>query len=97
MDNTTETNEIDKTEPLISNDPGGFAGAKNPMLNKDLARIIRWYKGRCTYDIRKTNPSFGWQARYHDHIIRNGAAFDRIANYIRTNPMNWENDMFYGL
>ncbi|GAB3916159.1 hypothetical protein GCM10028804_02030 [Larkinella terrae] len=35
------------------NDPGGIAGSKNPMLNDNLSRIIRWYKGRTTFEIRK--------------------------------------------
>lgn len=30
-----------------------------------------------------------WQRGYIEHIIRNGASHDRIANYIRNNPANW--------
>lgn len=40
---------------------------------------------------------FVWQARYHDHIIRNEKAFYKIKNYIKNNPANWDNDRFYGL
>lgn len=31
-----------------------------------------------------------WQANYYDHIIRDGQAHQRIAEYIRKNPMKWE-------
>jgi len=74
---------------------GGITGKHNPMLHDNIPRIIRWYKGRCTFEIRKTNSPFAWQPRYHDHIIRNEDGFQRISNYIKTNPENWEKDRFY--
>jgi REP element-mobilizing transposase RayT len=33
-----------------------------------------------------------WQRNYYEHIIRNQPDHERIANYIATNPVNWEND-----
>ena len=71
---------------------GGFAGNKNPMLNDNLPRIVRWYKGCCSFEMRKIQPDFKWQARFHDHIIRNDAEYQRINDYIETNPLNWEHD-----
>lgn len=50
---------------------GGITGENNPMLNPNsLSKIIRWYKGRCTFEIKKQfNPIlFAWQSRYYDHI-----------------------------
>jgi len=38
---------------------------------------------------------FGWQTRFHDHIIRDEEAFDMISNYIINNPLRWEEDKFY--
>lgn len=38
---------------------------------------------------------FGWQTRFHDHIIRDREEWERIANYIENNPATWENDKFY--
>ena len=35
-----------------------------------------------------------WQSNYHDHIIRNEKSYNRIKNYIRTNPQNWDDDKF---
>ena len=37
----------------INRAPTGFAGEMNPMLQMNLARIIRWYKGRTTFECRK--------------------------------------------
>lgn len=73
---------------------GGITGQKNPMLNENISRAVRWYKGRCTFEMRKTNTNFGWQPLFHDHIIRDDEEYLRISNYIETNPVNWENDKF---
>jgi putative transposase len=75
--------------------PGGFAGNKNPMLHDNISRIIRWYKGRCSFEMHKTHADFAWQSLFHDHIIRNSAEFERIQNYIAKNPHNWKEDRFY--
>jgi len=74
---------------------GGFAGNKNPMINKNISRTIRWYKGYCSFEIRKINFNFTWQSRFHDHIIRNKESFERIQKYIANNPSNWKEDNFY--
>jgi REP element-mobilizing transposase RayT len=74
---------------------GGFAGENNPMLADNISRIIRWYKGRCTFEMRKVNQNFGWHSRFHDHIIRNSESFERIQNYIEENPSRWEEDKFF--
>lgn len=79
-----------------TNKTGGFAGNKTPMLQDNISRIIRWYKGRCSFEMRKSHADFGWQSRFHDHIIRNEKSFETIQNYIENNPMNWNEDKFCG-
>lgn len=74
---------------------GGFSADKNPMLNDTISKTIRWYKGRCTFECRKYDPNFGWQSRFHDHIIRNANAFENIQNYIANNPAKWKEDTFW--
>jgi REP element-mobilizing transposase RayT len=59
---------------------------------KNLASIIRGFKIGVTTRARKTNPDFAWQPRYHEHIIRNNKSFERICNYIISNPWDWEED-----
>ena len=60
-----------------------------------LSTILRSYKSAVTRHSRRLGFTFGWQARFHDHIIRDEAEYQRISNYIRNNPANWENDEFY--
>ncbi len=105
LDNDIENDRIENNPDrgetrLIASVPekdgiGGFAGENNPMLAENISRIIRWYKGRCTFEMRKINPNFGWHSRFHDHIIRNSESFERIQNYIEENPARWEEDKFY--
>ncbi len=65
-----------------------------------LADVVGWFKTMTTNDyIRgvKTDgwPPFSgrlWQRSYHEHIIRNDRAFDRIRAYIANNPSRWADD-----
>jgi REP element-mobilizing transposase RayT len=36
-----------------------------------------------------------WQKSFHDHIIRNENDYIRIAEYIESNPITWEQDCFH--
>ncbi len=54
---------------------GGITGEYNPMFHDNISRVIRWFKGRCTFEINKASKTletqkFGWQSRFHDRIIR---------------------------
>jgi putative transposase len=83
---------VQKAQESPNHKTGGFAGDFNPMFHQNLARIIRWYKGRCSFEIRKSNPSFEWQGNYYEHIIRDTEAYHRICDYIRDNPKNWKDN-----
>ncbi len=71
--------------------------AKFGPQSKNLGAIVRGYKSAVTLQARLVNPGFKWQARFHDHIIRDKDAYFRIANYIINNPANWKQDKFYCL
>jgi REP-associated tyrosine transposase len=86
-DNDTENDTV--TEPINT---GGCTGNKNPMLNDNLSRIIRWYKGRVSFESHKIRSDFSWQSRFYEHIIRNEKSFYRISNYIINNPLHWQKD-----
>jgi putative transposase len=36
-----------------------------------------------------------WQSNYHEHIIRNARALDRLRTYIETNPARWLEDSLH--
>ena len=74
--------------------------AKPPTKNKfgpqskNLASIIRGYKIGVTKCAKKINDNWGWQPRYHDHIIRDDKSYHNIKNYIINNPAKWTADKF---
>ena len=59
--------------------------------------IIGSYKSICTRHIRRTWPEvkFGWQERFHDHIIHDDRSFQTISQYILNNPQKWKADRFF--
>ncbi|MEH2316641.1 transposase [Nostoc sp.] len=90
---THEEDAMNRVSTRGDGQRGGVTGLFNPMLSKNsLSKIIRWYKGRCTFEINQIYEGFGWQGRFHDNIIRNEFALDKIRQYIINNPINWERD-----
>ena len=60
-----------------------------------LSVVIRQFKQSITRFANENNIEFAWQARFHDHIIRDNDELNGIANYIENNVMNWKEDVFY--
>lgn len=56
-----------------------------------IGSIIRGFKSAVTKQLGYSL----WQRNYFEHIIRNEKSYNRISNYIKTNPSNWEKDKFY--
>ncbi len=56
---------------------------------KTVSSIIGSYKSAVTKQANRLGLPNGWQSRFHDHIIRNDAQYQRISNYIICNPENW--------
>lgn len=62
---------------------------------KNLASIIRGIKTATTSFALKNDIWFDWQARYHDHIVRNIEELNAISCYIENNVTKWKEDEFY--
>lgn len=60
-----------------------------------LSVVIRQFKQSITRFANENNIEFAWQARFHDHIIRDNDEMNGIANYIENNVANWKEDAFY--
>lgn len=60
-----------------------------------LSVAIGNLKSAMTQYCHNSKQEFGWQTRFHDHIIRNQDEMNRIAQYIENNVTKWENDKFY--
>lgn len=78
----------------VSTDNDEYKNQFGPQ-SKNLSSIIRGFKSAVTIQARKINPEFGWQFRFHDHIIRNPKSYDVISQYIIDNPKKWEEDQFF--
>jgi putative transposase len=62
---------------------------------KPLSQLMGAYKTTTSKQIHLSgNISFNWQRSFHDHIIRNEQAYERISNYIINNSMKWNEDRF---
>jgi REP element-mobilizing transposase RayT len=56
-----------------------------------ISRVVKQFKGSVTKKIGKPI----WQARFHDHIIRNQASYHHIWQYIDENQLKWHLDRYY--
>jgi hypothetical protein len=68
----------------------GFQNGITPIPGS-LSAIIRSYKSAVTR-FANTNgfSDFKWQSRFYDHIVYNRKELYQIFEYIRNNPIKWE-------
>ena len=78
----------------ITNNPNIPKNKFGPQ-SKNLSTVIRGFKIAITTNARLILPEFGWQFRFHNHIIRNQKSFNNISNYIINNPKNWKDDKIF--
>ncbi len=70
--------------------------ARRPGMSKvspasgSLPSILRSYKRAVGLLVRRDVPGFEWQSRFHDRIIPDAKAYDRITKYIENNIKNWK-------
>ena len=98
---------IRNAKPFVGNDHrvvpfNNQVGHDGPTLRNTqlLFRIIQWFKTITTNVYikgvkNKQYPRFNkriWQKSFYDHVIRNEFDLNRIRQYIRDNPLNWDND-----
>lgn len=74
---------------------GWITGKNNPINQESLWTVIRELKARCTYNIRKTLPSFMRQTNYYDVIIKSNDSLYEIRKYISNNPTKRKEDKLY--
>lgn len=84
------------------NEMGEHVGSplRNDGMGIPLSQMVQWFKTMTTNEyIRGVKqyhwpPFMGklWQRNYYEHILRNQQDYERIANYIVSNPANWAED-----
>jgi REP element-mobilizing transposase RayT len=61
--------------------------------HQQLAVVIGSYKSAVSkYICQNGIKKFKWQKSYYDRIIRSNGEINRIREYIRNNPQNWNAD-----
>ncbi|MFT9496667.1 transposase [Anaerosolibacter sp.] len=73
-------------------------GRDNPAPTVTIGNILGYFKYQTTKSINALQNNGilkVWQRGYYDHIIRNEADYQKIWEYIDTNPLKWELDKYY--
>jgi len=64
--------------------------------SKTIGSVIRGFKIGVTKWMRHNTPVRDiWQRNYWERVIRNESELNRIREYIRNNPVQWEMDQLY--
>lgn len=61
----------------------------------EIVRAFKSFSARRINNARKIAGVHVWQRSYYEHIIRDERAWQRIREYILTNPQNWNRDKNY--
>lgn len=65
-------------------------GRNQPLLSSYIGSL----KSAVTRFAHSINMEFGWQPRYHDHMLRGSCDANNISDYILNNITKWESDCF---
>jgi hypothetical protein len=84
----TARTETARTEPARTS-----AKLQTPL--PEIVRQFKTFSARRINNLRKSTGKPVWQRNYYEHIIRNNESFQKIGDYILTNPIQWENDRYY--
>jgi REP element-mobilizing transposase RayT len=88
---TIDTNDANNVGSVVR---AGLKPAPTHGLS-EIIRALKAFSARKINEIRNTRGEKLWQRNYWEHIIRNQQSYQRIADYILTNPVKWENDILY--
>jgi putative transposase len=88
---------------LMPNHMHAILALTEPVLNSNVpqssvSEIIGAYKSivsnKCMEVYQQNGKKMGrfWQKNYFEHVIRSEEGYRNIANYIATNPLNWDGD-----
>jgi len=71
---------------------------RSPSHN--VGAMVRGFKSAASRHINKIRNTPGapvWQRNYYEHVIRNDADYNRIAEYVANNPQCWIEDSLHPL
>lgn len=66
------------------------------IIPGSIGSIVRGFKIGVTKWFRQnTDIHRVWQRNYYEHIIRDENAYRKISEQIKTNPLKWQDDIYY--
>ena len=68
--------------------------------SRNIGAMVRGFKGAASRRINGIRNSPGapvWQRNYYEHVIRNDADYNCIAEYVANNPQRWMEDSLHPL
>lgn len=89
------TDDLKTVQCKVSTDDKNNKMAMISPKPGSISTIIRSCKSIVRKKSRHIHAIFGWQSRFHNHIIRDAQLYDNIQNYILQNPEKWQEDKFY--
>ncbi|MCX5699193.1 MAG: transposase [Candidatus Omnitrophica bacterium] len=80
---------------IIVISPVGTEQCSVPTQRVSLSQIIKSFKGVMIKRIRSEfgDIRFAWQRSFYDHVIHNETSLNRIREYIKNNPKQWDMDI----
>ncbi len=66
--------------------------------SRNIGAMVRGFKGaagRRINEIRNTPGAPVWERNYYEHVIRDDADYNRIAEYVTNNPLRWMEDTLH--
>ena len=101
--NAETSNHADVRRVEASSLHGKTTMANISAQNSRLSRVVASFKSAITKYARQNNAPFGWQPRYHEHVVDmrpfiNGQTnnqFEQIQYYIRNNIYTWVDDRYH--
>jgi putative transposase len=65
-----------------------------PQSN-NMASVVRGFKAAVKKYAIINNIAFEWQSRFYDTIVHSDESFNRIRQYIQSNPSDWAADEYF--
>lgn len=80
---------------IMPNHIHGIINLTGGQSRPPLQKIIQGFKSVTTRECFKYGYKQIWQRNYYEHIIRNEKEYYKIVEYIRNNPLRWEDDTYF--
>ena len=84
--------------PIINPGKPKESTRPNGTIPGSIGAIVQNYKSLTTRKINmilRTKNKPIWQRNYYEHVIRDENDYARIVEYIKNNPIAWEDDVLY--